>query len=236
MRVAATADIHARDASDLERLRALAEGAARDADVLVIGGDLTDLGLPEQAEVLIEALEGCPIPIVATLGNHDHESGEADEVSRLISGAGVHLLQRGSVVLDGVGFSGVKGFCGGFDEAMANAFGEDHFKAWVNEGVEDAEALKVELRGLRAARHVAVLHYSPLRATVEGEPPEIHPFLGTSHLARALDEGSATVAFHGHAHNGSFRGMTPRGIPVFNVSIPVLEKSGFARPYYVYTV
>ena len=235
MRIAATADVHAR-VGDVERLRAIAEGAARDADVLVIGGDLTDLGQPEQAEVLIEALDGCPVPVVATLGNHDHESGGAAGISRLFEKSGVHLLHRASVVIDGVGFSGVKGFCGGFDRTLANAFGEDLFKDWVNEGVADAEALEGELRGLGTERRVAVLHYAPIRATVEGEPPEIHAFLGTSHLAHALDEGGATVAFHGHAHAGSFEGRTPGGVPVFNVSVPVLEQSEFGQPYHIVEV
>src|ERR671917_1330589 len=188
MKIAATADLHAR-VGDTRRLRTLAEGAARDADVLVIGGDLTDLGRVEQAEVFLEALDACPIPIVATLGNHDHESGNADVLSHLFAGSGIHLLDRSSVVIDGVGFSGVKGFCGGFDRDVANPFGEDLFKAWVTEGILDAEALKRELRGLEMERRVAVLHYSPIRATVEGEPPEIFPYLGTSRLARALDEG-----------------------------------------------
>jgi uncharacterized protein len=233
MKIAATADIHAR-VGDIEPLRLLAEGAALEADVLVMGGDLTDLGKLEQAEVLLDVLDSCPIPVVATLGNHDHESSSAEELSRLFVKSGVHLLDRSSVVIDGVGFSGVKGFCGGFDRALANAFGEDLFKAWVNEGLEDAEALKDELRGLETERRVAVLHYAPISATVEGETPEIYPFLGTSHLARALDEGGATVAFHGHAHNGSLIGRTPGGVPVLNVAVPVLQQAGFEQPYYLF--
>ena len=204
--------------------------------MLVIGGDLTDLGRPDQAEMLLEILDACLVPVIATLGNHDYESGKAAEVSRLFVESGVHLLDRSSVMIDGVGFSGVKGFCGGFDEALANSFGEDLFKAWVSEGLMEAQALENELRELEASRRVAVLHYSPIRATVEGEAPEIHPFLGTSHLAHALDEGRATIAFHGHAHNGSFEGRTPGGVPVFNVSVPVLQQEGFEQPYYVFEV
>ncbi len=232
MRIAATADIHTR-AGDTERLRALARGAAEDADVLVIGGDLTDLGHLQQAEALFEALDGCPIPVVATLGNHDHESGNVAEISRLLAESAIHLLDRSSVVIGGVGFSGVKGFCGGFDGNAANSFGENLFKAWVTEGVLEAKALKNELRVLETERRVAVLHYAPVRETVEGEPPEIHAFLGTSRLGKALDEGGATIAFHGHAHNGGFSGKTPGGVPVFNVSVPVLEQEGFGKPYYV---
>jgi Icc-related predicted phosphoesterase len=202
----------------------------------VVGGDLTDLGHLEEAEVLLEALDTCVIPIIATLGNHDYESGDAAALSRIIAGSGVHLLDRSSIVIDGVGFSGVKGFCGGFDEALANAFGERLFKEWVTEGIVEARALEDELRGLETERRVAVLHYSPVRATVEGESPEIFPFLGSSHLADALDRGGADVAFHGHAHNGSFAGKTPGGVPVFNVSVPVLKQRGFEQPYYVFEV
>ena len=235
LKIAATADIHTR-VEDAERLHGLVRGAAKDADVLVIGGDLTDLGRFEQAEILLEVLDACPIPVVVTLGNHDYESGNAPELSRLLAESTVHLLDRSSVVIDGVGFSGIKGFCGGFDQALANSFGEDLFKAWVNEGLMEAEALKSELRGLKTERRVAVLHYAPIRATVEGESPEIYAFLGTSHLAYALDQGGATIAFHGHAHNGRFKGKTPGGVPVFNVSVPVLEQEGFEQPYHVVEV
>ena len=236
MKIAATADVHAGGAEDTERLRSLALGATRDADVLVIGGDLTNHGHPEEVEVLLEALDECPIPVVATLGNHDHESGNADKLSRLLAESSIHLLDRSSVVIDGVVFSGVKGFCGGFDGTIANSFGEELFKAWVTEGILEAEVLKNELRGLETERRVAVLHYAPIRATVEGEPPEIHAFLGTSRLGAALDEGGATVAFHGHAHRGGFKGETPGGVPVFNVSVPVLEHERLEQPYHIVEV
>ena len=235
MKIAAIADIHTR-VGDAERLHALVHDAAHDADVLAIGGDLTDLGRLEQLEVLLKVLGTCSMPILVTLGNHDYESGNAAELSRLIEKSNVYLLDRSSVVIDGVGFSGVKGFCGGFDGNLANSFGEELFKAWVTEGVLEAEALKHELQRLETEQRVAVLHYALIRATVEGEPPEIHAFLGTSHLACALDEGGATVAFHGHAHHGSFKGETPGGVPVFNVSVPVLGHEGFRQPYYIVEV
>jgi Icc-related predicted phosphoesterase len=235
LRVAAAADIHARQ-GDAGRLHALVRDVAQDADVLVLGGDLTDLGRLEQAEVLLEAFDDCPIPVIATLGNHDYESGNAEEISRLLAESTVHLLDRSSVVIDGVGFSGVKGFGGGFDRTLVNSFGEGIFKAFVSEGILESEALKNELRGLGTERRVAVLHYAPIRETVEGESPEIYAFLGTSRLGVALDEGGAAVAFHGHAHNGAFKGETPGGVPVFNVSLPVLEHEGLEKPYYLVEV
>jgi uncharacterized protein len=181
LRIAATADVHVR-VGDAGRLRALVEGAAREADVLALGGDLTDLGRLEEAQVLLEVLDRSPIPVVATLGNHDHEGGNAKEISLLLEESSVHLLDRSSVIVDGVGFSGVKGFCGGFGGNVANSFGDNLFKAWVTEGILEA---------------------------------------------------GATVAFHGHAHRGPFRGETPNGVPVFNVSLPVLEHAGIGRPYHV---
>ena len=235
MRVAAAADIHARE-GDAGRLHALVRDVAQDADVLVLGGDLTDLGRLEQTEALLEAFDDCSIPVIATLGNHDYESGNAEEISRLLAESRVHLLDRSSVVIDGVGFSGVKGFGGGFDGTLINSFGEGIFKAFVSEGILESEALKNELRKLGTERRVAVLHYAPIRETVEGEPPEIYAFLGTSRLGAALDEGGAAVAFHGHAHNGAFKGETPGGVPVFNVSLPVLEQEGLEKPYYVVEV
>ena len=235
MRVAAAADIHTRE-SDAGRLHTLVRDVAQDADVLVLGGDLTDLGRLEQAEVLLEAFDDCSIPVIATLGNHDYESGNAEEISRLLAESRVHLLDRSSVVIDGVGFSGVKGFGGGFDGTLINSFGEGIFKAFVSEGILESEALKNELRELGTERRVAVLHYAPIRETVEGEPPEIYAFLGTSRLGAALDEGGAAVAFHGHAHSGAFKGETPGGVPVFNVSLPVLEQEGLEKPYHVVEV
>jgi uncharacterized protein len=235
LRVAAAADIHTRE-SDAGRLHTLVRDVAQDADVLVLGGDLTDLGRLEQAEVLLEAFDDCSIPVIATLGNHDYESGNAEEISRLLAESRVHLLNRSSVVIDGVGFSGVKGFGGGFDGTLINSFGEGIFKAFVSEGILESEALKNELRKLGTERRVAVLHYAPIRETVEGEPPEIYAFLGTSRLGAALDEGGAAVAFHGHAHNGAFKGETPGGVPVFNVSLPVLEQEGLEKPYHVVEV
>jgi Icc-related predicted phosphoesterase len=235
LKIAATADIHAR-VGDTDILRSLAQSAARDADALVLGGDLTDLGRLEETEVLLQVFDDSPIPVIATLGNHDYESGNAEEISHLLAESTIHLLDRSSVVIDGVGFSGVKGFCGGFDETIANSFGEDLFKAWVTEGILEAEALKNELRALETERRVAVLHYAPIRATVEDEPPEFHSFLGTSRLGAALDDGDATIAFHGHAHNGPFKGKTPGGVPVFNVSLPVLAQEGLEQPYHLVEV
>jgi Icc-related predicted phosphoesterase len=227
MRVAALADLHAREDADAGRLAALLSGAARDADVVLLGGDLTDHGRPGQAEAILEAVHAIDVPVVAVLGNHDHEGGCAADIARMLGSAGIHVLDKGgSVVLGGVGFAGTKGFAGGFGRNSVRAFGEDALKSFVSESVVEAQALRAALKGLGTPVKVALTHYSPILATVATEPEEIHSFLGTSRLAQALDEGGATVAFHGHAHHGTLEGRTEGGVPVYNVSLPVLHELG----------
>jgi Icc-related predicted phosphoesterase len=235
MRIAALGDPHARD-GDRNRLRAIFGDVKQDADVLVLTGDLTHHGFPEEMAVLLSALAEVKVPVIAVLGNHDHELGSVTDLANMMKAAGVHLLDPGRVVINGVGFAGAKGFCGGFDDRLIRSFGEASVKAFVAESAIEAAALRSELCALPTDKRVAVLHYAPTRATVEGEPPEIHAFLGTSRLAEALDDGKAVVAFHGHAHRGGFRGETPGGIPVFNVSQHVLETAGIEKPYFVYEV
>jgi uncharacterized protein len=227
-RVAALADLHARDgAQDAKRLAALLAGAARDADVVLLGGDLTDHGRPDQAEALLAAAQTIARPVLAVLGNHDQEGGCAADVARMLRSGGVRVLDRGGTAQVGdVGFAGTKGFAGGFGANAVRAFGEDALKAFVSESVVEAQALRAALRSLETPRKVALTHYSPVLATVAPEPSEIHSFLGTSRLAQALDEGGATVAFHGHAHHGALQGRTEGGVPVYNVSLPVLRAVG----------
>ncbi|MEA3198787.1 MAG: uncharacterized protein QOE90_215 [Thermoplasmata archaeon] len=230
MRVVAMADVHARGEDDLPRVEALLADAAREADVLLLGGDLTDQGRPSQAEVLMRAIHHAGVPVLCVLGNHDHEGGCAAEIARMLRSGGARVLDRGgSVVLGDVGFAGAKGFAGGFGAKSVRAFGEDALKAFVAESVVEAQALRAALKSLDTAKKVALTHYSPVLATVAREPAEIHSFLGSGRLADAIDEGGATVAFHGHAHHGSLRGETPGGVPVYNVSLPVLREEGLAH-------
>lgn len=230
MRIAATADLHVQQ-GETGWISELLEKAGREADTLVICGDLTHNGSSNEAEAVAQTLEGSPIPVIATLGNHDHEGGVVHEVSRRLSEAGVRVLDRSMTEIGGVGFCGVKGFCGGYSPYPVEAFGEPLLKAFVAESIADATALRNELINLPTSYRVALLHYSPVRGTLAGEPPELYPFLGTGRLGEALDEGGATVAFHGHAHHGSFRGETPGGVLVYNVSVPVM-----GEPYHLLEV
>jgi Icc-related predicted phosphoesterase len=165
------------------------------------------------------------IPRVAVFGNHDYEGGQHETVRQKLEEAGVKVLDGQPVAItDDLGVAGVKGFAGGFEHAQLQRFGEDAMKMFVDASI--AEALKLEnaLFQLRTRVRVALLHYSPCRATVEGEPLEIFPFLGATRLANPVDQLRPAVVFHGHAHRGTLRGQTRGGVPVYNVALPVLRK------------
>ena len=234
MRIAACADVHARVGDD-ERIRDLFRDVRHRADVLVIAGDLTDHGRPAEAETLLRGLDDVGVPVITVLGNHDHENGVPEDLARMLRSGGVCCLEgtEHTTVIGDVGFAGVKGFGGGFGDRIVRGFGETATKAFVTESVLESEALRAALLRLETRRKVAVTHYSPIEETVRGEPPEIHVFLGTTRLAEAIDAGGAGLAIHGHAHHGSLQGKTPRGVKVWNASIPVLRSSGQKESYVV---
>jgi Icc-related predicted phosphoesterase len=228
--VAAVGDLHVRDTGTV-RYRDMFAEISDVADVLVLAGDLTDLGKTSEAELLAEDLRACEIPMVGVLGNHDFEHGQPEEVIRILSQAGVTILDEQATVIEGVGFAGVKGFVGGFGRGELGAFGEDSIKAFVDEARNEARKLENQLRSLKTERTMAVLHYAPIAATVEGEPLEIFPFLGSSRLANAIDRfENVSACVHGHAHRGAFRGATPGGVPVYNVAQMVVQAEE-GRPY-----
>lgn len=228
--VAAIGDLHVTDACE-GRYRALFEEMSDAADVIVLCGDLTNFGKASEAEVLAEDARAASVPVLAVLGNHDHECGCPDEVEKILGEAGVRMLGEQATVIAGVGFAGVKGFVGGFGRGELGAFGEQAIKAFVEESGEEARKLENALRSLRTERTLAVLHYSPIPETVEGEPLEIYPFLGSSRLAHAVDRfDNVKAVVHGHAHRGSYEGRTPGGIPVYNCAQFVVEPA-FGRKY-----
>jgi len=228
LRVAAIGDIHVHE-GDIGPYRDLFAEISHEADVLVLCGDLTDLGKPAEAQLLTESLRSCTIPVVAVLGNHDYECGHVDEVRAIIRGAGVHLLEGQSCIIQGVGFVGIKGFAGGFGSRMLGSFGEPAIKHFVAETVQEALSLENAMRRTPTQRTVVVLHYAPIAETVEGEPPEIFPFLGCSRLAETIDRFKVNAVLHGHAHRGRYQGKTPGGMPVFNVAYHIEKPTG--RPY-----
>lgn len=228
LKIAALGDLHVKEDQNTS-FRELFGEISHAADVLVIAGDLTDLGKPREAEILAEDLRACAIPVVAVLGNHDYESAAVDEVSRILRHSGVHLLDGQATEIEGVGFVGVKGFVGGFGRRMLGSFGEPAIKSMVAESVSEAIRLENAMRQVSAERTVVVLHYAPIMETVAGEPPEIFPFLGSSRLAETIDRFRVSAVVHGHAHRGAYEGRTPGGAPVYNVAAHVEKPTG--RPY-----
>ena len=222
LRIAAVADIHAKKTSQ-GAFQSLFSQATHSADVLLLCGDLTDYGTIEEARILAkEITTALRIPAIAVLGNHDFESGHAAEIVKILSDAGVVMLDGDSHEINGVGFAGVKGFAGGFGRRALGAWGEEIIKKFVHETIEEALKLEQALARLRTPQKIAVLHYSPIQATVEGEPPEIIAFLGSSRLEEPLDRYRVNAVFHGHAHRGSPEGRTKGNAPVYNVAMPLL--------------
>jgi Icc-related predicted phosphoesterase len=226
VRIAAVGDIHLGRAAHGPPIQTLFAQVAERADVLALCGDLTDRGDPEEGRQLGRALAAVGVPIVAVLGNHDHESSKVPELSRILSDAGVQVLDGGDAFeVHGIGFAGVKGFAGGFGRRALGPWGEECIKLFVREAVDEALKLETSLSKLRTERRVVLLHYSPIVGTVEGEPREIYAYLGSSRLEEPLIRYPVDVVFHGHAHHGTLEGKTVGGVTVFNVSLALLQRS-----------
>jgi Icc-related predicted phosphoesterase len=224
-RLAATADLHCKTTSG-GAFRDTFADLAEHADALALCGDLVDCGLPAEAQILLQELSPVlkkNIPILAVFGNHEFESGKADEVQKILTAGGVTVLDGGACEINGIGFAGIKGFSGGFGERVLEPWGEAIIKRFVREAVDEALKLESALARLRTAQRIALLHYSPIAGTVFGEPTEVYPFLGCSRLEEPLERYSVTAAIHGHAHRGSAEGRTKSGVPVFNVAMGVME-------------
>jgi Icc-related predicted phosphoesterase len=198
---------------------------SRTADAVVLCGDLTNLGKTSEAEILAEDLQACEVPVLGVLGNHDFHCNQPEKVAEILRQAGMIVLDEQAVELHGVGFAGVKGFMGGFGRGEIHNFGERPIKSFTQVALDEARKLENALRTIRADRALAVLHYAPVVDTLAGEPPEIHQYLGSQRLADAIDRFDfVTAAVHGHAHHGTHRGRTRRGIPVYNCAQPVLRR------------
>jgi Icc-related predicted phosphoesterase len=233
LRIAAIGDIHVSKTSQ-GVFHPLFSQISTTADVLVLCGDFTDYGLPEEARILARELTtSVNIPVIAVLGNHDYESGHQDEIAKILTDAGVSVLDGEATEVHGVGFAGVKGFAGGFGRGALGPWGERAIKAFVQEAIDEALKLEAALARLRTHRRIAVLHYSPVRSTVEGEPPEILPYLGSSRLEEPINRYRVTAVFHGHAHRGTAEGRTASGVPVYNVAMPLLARLNPDRPPYL---
>src|SRR6185503_7560214 len=229
LRIAAMGDLHVSKNSQ-GVFQPLFTQINQSADVLLLCGDFTDYGLPDEARVLVRELAVVKIPVIAVLGNHDYEGGKPHEIRQILIDGGVSVLDGEATEVHGVGFAGVKGFAGGFGRGALGPWGEHAIKAFVQEAVDEALKLEAALARLRTQQRVALLHYSPVRATVEGEPPDIFAYLGSSRLEEPINRYRVSAVFHGHAHRGTPEGRTSTGIPVHNVAMPLLMRTNPNRP------
>jgi Icc-related predicted phosphoesterase len=236
VRIAALGDIHYGRNAAPGALQPIFSQVNDSADILVLCGDLTDYGLVDEAHALVRELSAVKVPMVGVLGNHDVESAQQDDLTKVFADAGVTMLDGDSAEILGVGFAGVKGFAGGFGRRALGPWGEDIIKKFVHEAVNEALKLESALARLRNDRRVAILHYSPIQATVEGEPMEIFPFLGCSRLEEPLGRYPVTAVFHGHAHHGRPEGLTTKNVPVYNVSLSLMRQLFPERPFRVIEV
>jgi uncharacterized protein len=235
MRIAATADLHYSPQS-YDHIREPLAHVRDEADVLVIAGDLTNYGKPEEMHSLLNALVRLRLPIITVLGNHDYESSCEQELMKMMTAEGIKVLDGSSYERDGVGFAGAKGFIGGFGRGVLTAFGEKEIKAFVQASLDETLKLERALSMIRTEKIVIVTHYAPISETVMGEPQEIWPYLGSSRLAEVIDRHGAKLALHGHAHHGKPDGKTSGGIPVHNVALSLLMQFNGGIPYRVFDV
>jgi Icc-related predicted phosphoesterase len=233
MRIAATADLHFTP-QYYDRIRDQMNRVRDEADVLILAGDLTNYGKPPEMESMLATFVRLRIPIVAVLGNHDYESGHQNDLIDMMTAEGIKVLDGTGYERDGVGFAGTKGFLGGFGRGVLTAFGEPEVKAFVQAAIDETLKLERALSQLRTQKRVIVVHYSPIPATVQGEPPELFPYLGTSRLAEVVDRHGADLVVHGHAHHGALEGKTVSGIPVYNVAMQLLMAQNPPRPYRIF--
>lgn len=225
IRLAAVGDIHlGPDARG--HLRPALRQLREHADILLLAGDLTRHGTREEGEVVVAELAGVGVPVVSVLGNHDYHADKQGELTAMLEDVGVRVLEGDVTEFEfgpqRLAVAGVKGFGGGFPGRCGTAFGEPEMKAFVAHSRNAADRLSDALGRTDADIRVALTHYAPVVDTLEGEPPEIFPFLGCYFLAEAIDAHDVALALHGHAHRGTEKGLTPGGTRVRNVSAPVL--------------
>src|SRR5438876_12002193 len=229
VRIAAMGDTHCTRTSQ-GAFQPLFARIAESADILLIAGDLTDYGLPDEARVLAREVTALRMPMAAVLGNHDLESGKADEVRQILTDAGIVVLDGDACELRSIGIAGVKGFGGGFGKRALGPWGETIIKQFVREAVDEALKLEAALARLRTTQLITLLHYSPIQKTVDGEPLEIYPFLGSSRLEEPIGRYPVSLVLHGHAHRGQLEGTTKSGVRVCNVSMSLLKRMFPERP------
>jgi Icc-related predicted phosphoesterase len=227
IRIAAAGDVHYGERADDRERAAAAFGALKGrADLVLLAGDLTTHGEPEQAQIVADAVRDLGIPVITVLGNHDWHVDRAAELTAVLEDAGIIVLDRGHRILDicdaEVGIVGAKGMVGGFPGSHLPDFGEPSLRRVYAESMDEAAAIDEGLRAVAMCPfRIVLLHYAPTTETLEGERREIWAFLGTDRLAVPIREHNPDMVLHGHAHAGTFEGRIGE-VPVYNVSVPVI--------------
>ena len=226
IRIAAAGDIHVHEGIREHLEQAFTE-LMDDVDLVLLAGDLTTPGEPEEAAVLADVCRetAARLPIFAVLGNHDWHANRTHEVVSILSDSGIRMLERSSVQIGvrgtSVGIVGLKGFVGGFPDWTLPDFGEPLLRQVYAETTADCQALDFGLRAVAECDlRLVLLHYSPTGTTLEGEPRAIWAFLGSDRLSRPIAEHHPDLVVHGHAHAGQFEGFIG-AVPVYNVAVPV---------------
>lgn len=231
VKIVALGDLHVGDTMHGAYLE-LFETISDEADIFLLCGDLTQRGKVEEAAILAEELKSLSIPKLAVLGNHDHESNISDEIKKILKDAGVIFLDEEIYELDSIGFTGVKGFGGGFGPYMLSYFGEQEIKAFVQAAIDETQQLEIGLGKLsHKQKRVVIMHYAPIYKTLVGEDTAIYPFLGATRFEEVIDRFGANLVFHGHAHYGSPHGKTAKGTDVYNVAFPLMQRLHGKKPY-----
>ncbi len=238
LKIAALGDLHVKETSR-GMYQSLFEEVSKNADLLILCGDLTDLGLISEAEVLVKELQSATIPKIAVLGNHDYESDKQSDITQLLQKSGVTVLYGTEHILEKegrkYGFTGAKGFGGGFRPSMWGRFGETEQKAFYDAIAGEVQQLENGINRLMRtadlAKMIVLLHFSPIRETLHGELPELYPFLGSTRLEEVIDRYPISAVFHGHSHFGYPKGKTDKGIAVYNCAYPLMQKTSPGKPY-----
>jgi Icc-related predicted phosphoesterase len=222
LRIAAAGDVHAGEPLR-ERLCRVFAAIATECDLVLLAGDLTTHGLPEQADVLADACRDLDVPVVAVLGNHDHHSGKPDEVVDVLDRGGVLVLDRSHTILElgelEVGIVGAKGFVGGFPGAEIPDFGEPALRHIYQETSAEVDAIEHGLEAIAGChKRIVLLHYAPIVDTIVGEPEAIWAFLGSGRMAGPIGMHRPDLVVHGHAHHGGTQGSIGT-VPVYNVAV-----------------
>jgi hypothetical protein len=194
MKLLCLADIHGKAA---ELQAALAEAAS--VDLVILAGDITQLGGAAEADALLGPVLGTGTRVIAVAGNMDR-AGVRDSLAE----KNIDIHGRG-VVIDGVGFFGLGG-------GTRSPFGTP----WELEDAEAERLLAAAWADVAEARYRVLVSHAPPRDTDLDRVKEgVH---GGSHPVRSfLLTHRVELCICGHIHEGGGREVSLGGCRCANV-------------------